>query len=114
MADEAEQEVPEGAAVFPVIPAELGINPLFLAVLHGLVFLAGSGEEVVHPAAADEALGQMADYLQRLAGPPRARLREDLACLARYAHEEKWPRQVVGSLKTLLDDLGLGGEEEAD
>ena len=34
MADPAEPEVPEGAAVFPLIPAELGINPLLLAALH--------------------------------------------------------------------------------
>ena len=27
-------DVPEGAAVFPEIPAELGVNPLLLAVVH--------------------------------------------------------------------------------
>ena len=34
-------EVPEGAAVFPTIPAELGVHPLLLAVLHAVVFLEG-------------------------------------------------------------------------
>ena len=52
MSDEADDEVPEGAAVFPTIPAELGVDPLLLAVLHATVFLAGSDEAVVHPAAA--------------------------------------------------------------
>ena len=45
-------EVPEGAAVFPLIPPELGVNPLLLAVLHATVFLAGSDEKIVNPAAA--------------------------------------------------------------
>ena len=41
-----ESEVPEGAAVFPPIPAELGVNPLLLATLHAAVFLSGSSEDV--------------------------------------------------------------------
>ena len=46
MSDEAEPtEVPDGAAVFPEIPAELGVQPLLLAVLQATVFLAGSTEE---------------------------------------------------------------------
>ena len=45
MADEqsdAADETPDGAAVFPLIPAELGVHPLLLAVLHAYVFLDGS------------------------------------------------------------------------
>ena len=51
---ESHREVPEGAAVFPLIPVELGINPLLLAVIQATVFLAGSDENLVEPAAADE------------------------------------------------------------
>src|SRR4051794_16606120 len=76
-----EGEVPDGAAVFPVIPAELGVNPLLLAVVHALVFLAGSADDVVAPPAADEAVQSMANYLQRLEGPGLAKVREDMACL---------------------------------
>ena len=41
MSDEPEmdEDVPEGAAVFPLIPAELNIHPLLLAMLHCVVFL---------------------------------------------------------------------------
>ena len=49
-------EVPDGAAIFPEIPEELGINPLWLAVLHATVFLAGSNEDIVHPDAAEEVM----------------------------------------------------------
>ena len=47
MAEDHERadEVPEGAAVFPEIPAELGVHPLLLAVLHAVVFLADFGVE---------------------------------------------------------------------
>ncbi len=56
--DEDADEVPEGAAVFPEIPPELGVHPLLLAVLHATVFLAGSDAEIVQPEAGDEAVQQ--------------------------------------------------------
>lgn len=101
------QEVPEGVALFPEIPAELGVHPLWLSTLQALIFLAGSRSEVVHPAAAEEILGYMARYLQRLQGEEMRRLREDMLCLERYAREAKWDKQLLHSLKTLLSDLGI-------
>jgi hypothetical protein len=112
MSDEGAAEVPEGAAVFPVIPPELGVDPLLLAALHATIFLAGSDARIVHPAAADEAVQIIADYFQRLEGAALARVREDMACLVGHARAEKWPRQLVHALKTFLADLGLEGSEE--
>jgi hypothetical protein len=108
-----EGEVPEGAAVFPLIPPELGVNPLLLAVLHATVFLAGSDEAVVNPDAAQESLEYLAGYLQRLEGDALARVREDMTCLVAYARQEKWPKQLTQSLKSFLDDFGVGQAEEA-
>lgn len=68
MADENEGEVREGAAVLPLIPKDLGVSPLFLAVLHAVVFLDGSDEDVVDPDAAGEAMEYIAGYLQRRVG----------------------------------------------
>jgi hypothetical protein len=111
MAGESEEpQVPEGAAVFPLIPEELGVNPLLLAVLHAVVFLEGSEAEVVEPTAAAEALEYLATYLQRLDGEQLRRLREDMECLAAYARQEQWPKQTVRFLKTFLDDYGAGEE----
>jgi hypothetical protein len=107
-------EVPEGAAVFPLIPAELGVNPLLLAVLHATVFLAGSTEEVVDLAAADEALGYLTDYLGRLEGPVLERVREDMVALTTYARQEKWPKQLRRWLESFLADFGLGGAEQTE
>src|SRR5262249_16204853 len=109
MADQGEREVPEGAAVFPLIPAELNVHPLLLAVLHAVVFL-GSDDEVVDPDAASEALEYLATYLQRLEGPDLQRIREDIEALAAFARQQKWPKQQVHFLKAFLADFGVGGE----
>jgi hypothetical protein len=114
MAGEAEREVPEGAAVFPLIPAELGVNPLLLVTLHALVFLIGSDEEVIDPAAAEEALEYLVTYLQRLQGPGLDRVREDLACLLEFARQDDWPKQDVHFLKSFLSEFGIGRASKAD
>jgi hypothetical protein len=112
MSDAGPPEVPEGAAVFPIIPAELGVQPLLLAVLHATVFLSGSDDDVAHPDAAAEALEYMASYLQRLEGPALQRVREDMACLTAYARQEKWPKQMVRALQSFLGDYGIGTEKK--
>jgi hypothetical protein len=112
MDEEAEESVPEGVALFPLIPPELGVNPLLLAVLHATVFLAGSDSEIVQAAAADEAVQYMAGYLARLQGPALRQVREDMEVLVRYARQQQWPKQVVRALKTFLDDYGIGEESD--
>jgi hypothetical protein len=109
MNDEA-PEVPEGAAVFPNIPDELGIHPLLLAVLHAIVFFDGSDEQVVNDAAADEALQYLAAYLQRLRGTDLQRIREDMATLTDFARQNDWPAEERQFLASFLKDYGIGGE----
>lgn len=112
MADETGREVPEGAAVFPLIPAELGVHPLLLAVLHAVVFLEGSEPAAVQPDAAAEALEYMAGYLQRLGEKDLARVREDLQTLLTFAKQDKWDRSAVQFLKRFLSDFGIGSQDE--
>ena len=115
MADDFEEpEVPEGAAVFPLIPPELGVDPLLLAVLHAVVFLEGSEAAVLDGSAAEEALEYLATYLQRLEGPQLQKAREDLECLAAYARSQQWPKQQVRFLKTFLDEYGVGRADGAE
>ncbi len=113
MSEGGPSEVPDGAAVFPLIPAELGVNPLLLAVIHASVFLAGSDESIVNAAAAEEALHYLATYLQRLRGPALARVREDLAVLTTFARQEKWPRGLLLSVQRFLDEYGVGTEGQS-
>jgi hypothetical protein len=107
---DAPAEVPEGAAVFPLIPEELGIHPLLLVALHAIVFFDGSDEAVVNDAAADEALQYFATYLQRLGGPELRRIREDIETLLGFARQEKWPADELQFLHSFLHDFGVGGE----
>jgi hypothetical protein len=102
------REVPEGAAVLPQIPEELGVDPLLLALLHAVVFLDGSDAKVVDPAAAAEALEFIAGYLQRLAGTDLQRVKEDLDCLASFAREDGWSKQGIAFLKEFLGSFGVG------
>lgn len=101
-------EAPEGAAVFPLIPAELGVHPLLLAALHAYVFLEGSDAAVLNPAVADEAMQYLVTYMQRLGGDELRRVREDVATLVAFAKGEKWPRQQVRFLQDFLKDNGIG------
>ena len=112
MADPQSAEVPDGAAVFPLIPAELGIHPLLLATLHAVVFFDGSSDHVVNDAAADEALQYVATYLQRLQDPELKRVKEDIDCLLAYARQEKWPKEEIDFLRSFLRDFGAITEQE--
>ena len=103
MPPEAEQESPEGAAVFPMIPQELGVHPLLLGIIHAYVFLEGSDEKIVNPAAADEAMNYLATYLERLEGNDLRRAKEDLQVLVDFAKSEKWPKEQILFLKSFLD-----------
>lgn len=101
-------ETPDGAAVFPLIPAELGVHPLLLAVLHAYVFLEGSEEAVLNGAVAEEAMEYLVSYLQRLTGPDLKRVGEDFATLAAFAKSEKWPKQQVRFLQEFLKENAIG------
>jgi hypothetical protein len=94
-------DVPAGAALLPPIPAELEIQPLLLAVLHACVFLGGSDEKLVHPAAAEETLDAMLGYLGRLNGTECERLRLDIETLAAYGRQQKWGKAELRFLKEL-------------
>src|SRR3954462_14284830 len=98
------EESPEGAAVFPLIPAELGVHPLLLAALHAYVFLEGSDPAVLNPAVADEAMNYLVTYLQRLDGAELRRVKEDLHTLAGFAKAEGWPKQQVRFLQEFLKE----------
>jgi hypothetical protein len=101
-------EVPEGAAVFPLIPEELGIHPLLLAVIHAVVFFDGSDVEVLNDAAANEALNYFATYLQRLQGADLRRIHEDMECLIAFGKQEGWPKEEMQFLEEFLAEFGVG------
>jgi hypothetical protein len=109
MPEPATNETPDGAAVFPLIPAELGIHPLILGILHAYVFLEGSDEAVLNGAAAEEAMEYLATYMQRLSGNDLRRVKEDFVTLVGFAKSEKWPKQQVRFLQEFLSENGVEG-----
>jgi hypothetical protein len=108
MEGRGETDVPDGAAVFPLIPDELGIHPLLLAVIHSVVFFDGSDAEVVNDAAANEALNYIATYIQRLQGPDLKRIREDMDALIAFGKQESWPKEEMQFLQEFLKEFGVG------
>jgi hypothetical protein len=100
-------EAPDGAAVFPMIPPELGVHPLLLAALHAYVFLTGSDDDIVNPDAAAECMEYMATYFQRLGGSELKKVREDLDTLASFGKSEGWPKQQVRFLQDFLKEIGI-------
>jgi hypothetical protein len=106
----SEGEGAEGAAVFPLIPPELQVNPVLLALLHAMVFIDGSTDEVIDPDAADEAMQYLVTYLLRIQGPALQRLQEDVDSLLSYAKQQGWPKQQQHFLKSFLADYGIGKE----
>jgi hypothetical protein len=78
--------------------------------VHAVVFLAGSADEIVQPAAADEALGYVAEYVRRLTGPDLRRTREDVSALVAYAKQQGWPKQLQHFLTTFLAEFGVESE----
>jgi hypothetical protein len=97
----------EGAAVFPLIPDELQVNPLLLALLHAMVFIDGSTEEIIDPDAADEAMQYIVTYLQRLEGSALVAIQEDVDCLIDFTKQQGWTKQQQVFLKSFLGDYGI-------
>ena len=81
-------------------------------MLHATVFFVGSTKDIVDPGAADEAIGRIETYLQRLQGDDLRRIEEDMTCLITYARSEKWDRGLIQALKTFLVDMGVTSEDE--
>ena len=106
--DEACPEMPEGAALFPLIPDELGIHPLLLATLHAIVFFDGSTVENVSDDAANASLTYLGTYLQRLQGADLKRIREDMDCLIAFGKQEGWEKEELEFLQGFLKEFGIG------
>ena len=107
MADDPANDAPDGAAVFPLIPPELGVSPLLLGVLHAYVFLEGSDPAVLNANVADEAMNYLVTYLQRLGGAELRRVKEDMHTLVGLAKSEKWEKAHVRFLQDFLKENGI-------
>lgn len=107
----SDADAPEFPYVLPVVPEDLGIDPLFVALLHCAAFLDLADDEVMDPEAAGDALEHVGLYVQRL---PPARLKEveaQLAKLAAHAKSAGWPPDAVSFVEEFLYSCGIGDDK---
>ncbi len=87
--------VPKPSFVMPVIPEELELDPLLLALLHADAFLQLSEDDAVDPDAAVEASEHIGSYLGRLSPGRIKQIKASLKKLADYGRSQRWPEEAV-------------------
>lgn len=97
----------------PILPLELGVDPLLAALLQVAAFLVLSGDESVDSAWALEALEHMGYYLQRLSPSDFERFRLQLDRIADYGERQHWPKEFTGFVREFFRSFGLEEEKEA-
>jgi len=103
--------VSKDAFVMPVLPSELGVDPLFAALLYATAFLVLSGDESVDPDWGLEALEHMGYYLQRLPPSEVERFRLQLGRIADYGERQSWPKEFTSFVRGFLRSFGFEEDE---
>ncbi len=111
--DDHEPNGTEGL-LMPIVPEELGIDPLLLALLHTTAFLDFSDDETVEPEAANEALERVEQYVQRLSDERLSALGADLEKLEAHATQAGWPEDMIDFVRDFLYNCGIGEDDDDD
>ncbi len=98
--------------IMPPVPAELGVDPLLLSLLHCAAFLDLASEDLVDPDAAGDVLEQLEIYVKRLAPERQSELQAQLEKLEAWADEAGWPEELVDFAADFLYSCGVGDEDE--
>lgn len=109
--DDDDAEV-DGAGLLPVVPPELGIDPLLIALLHAAAFLDLSDDDSVDPELAGDVLEHVGMYVQRLPAERVQDIERQLRTLSEHAEAQRWPEELVDFVASFLYNCGIG--EEAD
>jgi hypothetical protein len=103
----------ERAPITPLVPPELGIDPLLLALIHCAAFLDLASEDLVDPDAAGDVLEGLEAYITRLPADRLTEIQGQLERLEQYAEESGWPHELVEFVADFLYSCGIGEEDEA-
>lgn len=101
------------SGMLPVVPEELGLDPLLLALLRCASFLDLTGEGGVNPELAGEVLEHVGLYVQRLPDERLDEIQAELETLEAHATEKGWSSDVIEFIRDFLYNCGLG-EDDAD
>lgn len=96
----------------PLIPKELELSPLVLALLQLASFLDLSEEPVVDARASGQTLARMGLYMQRLDDESVESLADDLDALAEHAKSAGWPEEALEFIQSFLENCGFVPEDE--
>lgn len=104
----------EAVSGLPLVPAELGIDPVLLALLHCAAFLDLSGEGIVEPGAATDVLEHVGLYVQRLSPDELADIADQLAALHEHGAEAGWAPELLELVDDFLYSCGVDDEDAED
>jgi hypothetical protein len=108
MSEDSEIEEP----LMPVVPEELGIDPLLLSLVHCAAFLDLAADDVVDPDAAGDVLENLEVYFKRLAPARLAEIDEQLERLSEWAESAGWPEELVDFVADFLYSCGVADEDD--
>jgi hypothetical protein len=110
MADE--QEDPSDGAdispMLPLIPTELGVDPLLAALLQCAAFLDLSADDLVDGESATEVLEHVGLYIQRLGSEELAQVADQLAELKEHGQKVGWSAPAIEFIDDFLYSCGIG------
>jgi hypothetical protein len=106
-----EAETFDEVSMLPVVPAELGIDPLLLALLHLAGFLDLSGDDMVEPSAATDALEHVGFYVQRFDERRLGELQAELDRLVAHAEKSGWGAEQIEFVRDFLFNCGALDDE---
>jgi hypothetical protein len=98
--------------MLPVVPEELEVDPVLLALLHCAAFLDFAEDDAVDPDLATEVLDHIAYYVRRAPAARLEQMRAELKRVERHAAEERWPAELVEFVGEFLDNCTSEEDEE--
>lgn len=98
--------------VMPVLPEELGVDPLVAALLHVTAFLDFADDDSVEPEAANEALEHVEMYIRRLSPERVEEIQTQLDKVEDHAEKAGWPEEMIDFTRDFLYNCGLGDDED--
>ena len=104
----------EELSTVPVVPEELAIDPLLLALLHVAGFLDMSDDSTVEPGAATDALEHVGLYVQRLDETRLAELQTELDRIVAHAEKSGWAVEQIEFVQDFLFNCGARDDDESE
>ena len=104
--------VEKDSFVLPLLPPKLNVDPVFASLLHCAAFLEFSGDDVVDPDSAIDAMEHVSTYLGSLEPDEVETLSTQLERIVRHAKQDTWPEELVDFLTDFLENFGAGSSDE--